>query len=124
MIASLQHWTTFPVMNLECFCTEILILFPTKHTHSETRESNNESQGIRSRPLRNSETRTEKSAAHFGSLGNNRKSGESPLCGLFTSPCMLELLSIYLHLSSRLMPFRPLFPCVPLSRGTDNITLK
>ena len=25
---------------------------------------------------------------------------------------------------SRLMPFRPLFPCVPWSRGTNNITLK
>ena len=24
----------------------------------------------------------------------------------------------------RLMPFRPLFPCVPWSRGTNNITLK
>ena len=26
--------------------------------------------------------------------------------------------------ASRLMPFRPLFPCVPWSRGTNNITLK
>ena len=25
---------------------------------------------------------------------------------------------------TRLMPFRPLFPCVPWSRGTNNITLK
>ena len=24
----------------------------------------------------------------------------------------------------RLVPFRPLFPCVPWSRGTNNITLK
>ena len=26
--------------------------------------------------------------------------------------------------NTRLMPFRPLFPCVPWSRGTNNITLK
>ena len=28
------------------------------------------------------------------------------------------------HITCRLMPFRPLFPCVPWSRGTNNITLK
>ena len=32
--------------------------------------------------------------------------------------------SLLLCAFPRLMPFRPLFPCVPWSRGTNNITLK
>ena len=37
---------------------------------------------------------------------------------------ILKSSNAFARVYSRLMPFRPLFPCVPWSRGTNNIALK
>ena len=46
----------------------------------------------------------------------------SSLC--FHQNFICESLKLISREKIRLMPFRPLFPCVPWSRGTNNITLK